>query len=207
MILGWSYLGLVALLAACGSGARRGESADDWATISAFQQQVTELETQVAVLSTFVPTVARSTPSPPFAEAWTVAVSGVMRTQSYPNYSTEIDAPLALEARGVFLAIKLKVANAGLQPVRRFPWWNLRLRDGMGRTFSPQVDATMSYVIEEGIRRPEEYQPGLVYDEAVVFDVPPTASGLVLRTEDGTLSLSLPALEALGTPPSTPSAS
>jgi hypothetical protein len=204
VILAWSYVGLVALLAGCGSGATRGESADDWATFAAYQQDVTELETQVAVLSTFVPTVALSTPSPPFSEAWTVAVSGVMRTQSYPNYSTQIDAPLTLEARGVFLTIKLNVVNAGLQPVRPFPWWNLRLRDDMGRTFSPQVDATMSYMVEEGIRRPEEYQPGLVYDEAVVFDVPPTASGLVLRTEDGTLNLSLPAFEEFGTPPSTP---
>ena len=203
LVLGWFGVGFLTLLAACGSESERGLSPEEWATVSAYQQEVVRLETQVAALFTAIPTEAPATPTVPIASAWNVAISGVTRATSYPNYATESDAPLTLEARGVFLAIRLDVVNAGLQPVEQFPWWTLRLHDGAGRTFTPQENATASYVVAEaGIVKPEEYQPGVVYDEAVVFDVPPEARDFTLRSADGTLSLNLPATGAVGTPSS-----
>ncbi|MBA3413684.1 MAG: hypothetical protein H0U10_00465, partial [Chloroflexia bacterium] len=164
----------------------------DWATIGAYQQDVHDLETQVALLATAVPTAAPATPVVPFAEAWSVSIGGITRAASYPSSSAQAGDSLTIEARGVFIAVRLEVTNESLMPVNRFPWWTLRLRDDAGRTFTPQEEATDAYAAGEGaIGRPETYQPGLVYDEAVVFDVPAEATGLALRSADNSLRLRL----------------
>jgi hypothetical protein len=189
-LVGWFGVGLVALLTACGSGATGGMNSNDWATIGAYEQGVTELETQVAVLVTTVPTPAPATPGVPFAEAWTVGIERVERGASFPNPLDEGDAPPIIEARGVFLAIRLTATNDTLDPAARFPWWSLRLRDDEARTFTPQEEATAAYVAgDAGLRRPESYQPGLTYDEAVVFDVPVNAERLTLRSADDSLRI------------------
>ncbi|HEX5498748.1 MAG TPA: hypothetical protein VFX03_05955, partial [Thermomicrobiales bacterium] len=66
-------------------------------------------------------------------------------------------------------------------------------RDGSGRLFTPQEGATSAYVASDReLDRPEAYQPGLTYREAVVFDVPPTASGWRLQAADSSLDVPLP---------------
>ena len=117
--------------------------------------------------------------------------------------ASSADAGPMLEAHGVFLAVNLEVTNAGLEPIDRFPWWQLRLRDDKGRVFTPQTDATASYEASQQPRqRPEDYQPGIAYDEVVVYDVPPGAGAFTLESEDGTLNVPLPPSDpsALGTP-------
>jgi hypothetical protein len=183
-------------LTACGSSDQSGLRQEDWATIGAYQQQVTSLGTQVAVLFTAIPTAEPATPELPFGQSWTVGVATATEAASYPDYTTQSSSGLTLEARGIFLALRLNVVNATLQPVSQFPWWDLRLRDRQGRTFSPNKAATQSYVIVEthvSESRPDEYQPGLSYDEAVVFDVPKEAADLSLTAGDGSLNVSIPA--------------
>ena len=54
-------------------------------------------------------------------------------------------------------------------------------------------EATAAYVTGQGVRRTAAYKPVLVYDEAVVFDVPKELVGqFTLRSTDGSLSLPLP---------------
>jgi hypothetical protein len=183
-------------LTACGSNDQTGLRQEDWATIGAYQQQVSSLDTKVAVLFTVIPTAEPATPAPPFGQAWTVEVVAVTEAASYPDYTTDSNSGVTLEARGIFLALRLNVVNASQQPVSQFPWWDLRLLDEQGRTFSPNKPATTSYVIAEthiSESRPDEYQPGLGYDEAVVFDVPQDAADLALTAEDGSLDVPVPA--------------
>ena len=208
LLPGWLGVGLLALLAACGWGGGGGMTTEEWATIGAYQrevatsrQEVAALDTRVAALLTAIPTPAPATPVVPLAEAWSVSITGVDRALSYPNPATPVADPPQLDARGAFLAVRLAVSHAGTEPVPRFPWWSLRLDDGGGHTFTPQEEATAAYVASEGVHRPESYQPLLVYDEAVVFDVPAALAGnFTLRSADGTLSLPLPPSE-VPTPP------
>jgi hypothetical protein len=198
--LGCLAVGLLALLAACGSGGGGGMTTEEWATIGAYQrevattrQEVAALDTRVAALLTAVPTPEPATPAALFAETWSVAVTGIGHAFSDPNPATSVADPPELEARGAFLAVRLAVSHDGAEPVPRFPWWSLRLNDGAGHTFTPQEEATVAYVTSQGVRRPAAYQPVLVYDEAVVFDVPKELVGqFTLRSADGSLSLPLP---------------
>ena len=206
--LGWFAVGLLALLAGCGRGADSGMTTEEWATVGAYQrevattrQEIAALDTRVAALLTAVPTPKPATPAALIAETWSVSVTGIGHAFSYPNPATSVADPPELEARGAFLAVRLAVSHAGAEPVPRFPWWSLRLNDGAGHTFTPQEEATVAFVTSQGVRRPAAYQPLLVYDEAVVFDVPKELVGeFTLRSADGSLSLPLTPSE-VPTPP------
>jgi hypothetical protein len=195
LALGWFGFPVLALLVGCGPGGTGGMTARDWATVGAYQDQVTQLQTQTSVLLTAVP---HATPEPALGKGWRVTIESATRRPSLPGPT----AAAPLHARGVYVVLRLDVVNAGLQPVTRFPWWNLRLRDGAGRLFTPQEGATLAYVASDrDLDRPESYQPGLAYREAVVFDVPPAASGWRLQADDGSLDLPLPTMSNAGTPP------
>ena len=205
VLFGWLGAGLLAILAGCGGGAGGGMTTEEWATVGAYHEEVSTtrrevgaLNTQVAALFTAVPTNQPATPAVPFAQAWSVAVAGVERELRYPNPATPVADPPVVEAQGAFLAVRLAVSHAAPEPIPRFPWWSLRLDDGAGHTFTPQEEATEAFVAAAGLRRPEAYQPLLVYDEAVVFDAPAGfgADAATLRSADGTLALPLPAVPA-----------
>jgi len=199
----WLVAVILTTMSACGSTRESGLRPDDWATIGAYHQEVQSLKTQVATLLTAVPTPVPATPVPPFGQAWQVSVLDVRIAPSFPDFTSKANQGLTLEARGQFLAIRLTVVNAGFEPVQRFPWWTLRLRDPQGRVFTPDRGATTSFVIAETSireRRPEAYQPGLPYEEAVVFDVPPGQHQFVLVSADQTFDLPLPPLNATPSP-------
>ncbi|MER3436607.1 MAG: hypothetical protein C4346_02725 [Chloroflexota bacterium] len=197
----WLVAIILATMSGCGSTRESGLRSEDWATIGAYHRDVQSLKTQVATLLTAVPTPVPATPVPPFGEAWRLEILEIRIASSFPNYSSDADQGLMIEARGQFLAIRMHVTNASRAPVPRFPWWNLRLRDSQGRIFTPHRDATTSFVVAETTireQRPEEYQPGLPYEEAVVFDVPLDQDNFTLVSADDTFALTLPALS--GTP-------
>jgi|SRR5581483_5568458 len=204
LALGWFGVPALAVLVGCGADAGRGLSSDEWATIGAYQQEVSVLQTQVGAVITAVPTPAPATPAGPLGAGWQVTIAKATRTDRLIDPAS----PTPVQARGVYLVLRLNVVNAGLTPVTRFPWWNLRVRDGTGRLFTPQQGATVTYAATAAdLDRPEAYQPGLTYRAAVVFDVPATATGLRLQAQDGSLDLPLPAAaQANGTPEATPSA-
>lgn len=132
----------------------------------------------------------------PLAQAWQVGLAGVERVGSIPSYATTSGAPLTLDARGVFVVMHLQLVNRGVKTAARFPWRSLRLRDRVGRTFSPDEEATVSYgVADPAVRQARQaakYQPGEVAPGAVVFDVPVDAVGVLLTSADGTLHRPLP---------------
>jgi hypothetical protein len=188
---------LGSVLAACGSDESSGLRPDDWATIGAYEQHVVELNTQVAVLMTTVPTVAPATPQPPFATAWKIEVAEQFTAQSFPDPNVDGGESPDFKARGSYLVIEVTVQNVTLRPIDRFPWWQMRLVDAPGRLFTPDTDATDAYVATRtDVRKPNEYQPSLSYSEVVVFDVPSDLAQPILGSADETLSLPL-----LGVPP------
>ena len=202
VVLGWTSAGLASLLVACGSDSRPGLGPEDRATIGANQEQVAEIQTQVAALITAVPSARPATPVASFEQSWDVVVEGVTLTPSFLAATAEAGGDTVVEAHGTFLAVHLEVTNLGLVPFDRFPWWDLRLYDERGRMYTPQREATANFVASQStIRKPDDYQPGIVYDEAVVFDVPPEARGFVLASTDGTVGGPLPpATDGGGTP-------
>jgi hypothetical protein len=194
LALGWFGVPALAILVGCGPGGTGGMTAKDWATVGAYQDQVTQLQTQTSVLLTAVP---QATPVAPLGTGWQVTIADARRTASVADPAS----PTPLQARGVYLMLRLDVVNAGLSPVTRFPWWTLRVRDGAGRFFTPQQEATTAYAATApDLDRPESYQPGLRYRAAVVFDVPATAGGLRLQAQDGSLDLPIPSSANGGAP-------
>ncbi len=197
-------LGLV-LLSACTTDqgrsgedrrlAGRGLSRGEEATIGAYLQQADDLQTRIAVATTALPTSERGNLPVPFAQAWNVGVRSVDRLTSLPNYSTKSGDPLTIEPHGEFLVVRLAVAAASSRAGGTFPWWDLRLQDGGGRTFTPQSAATASFAMTDpGVRDARASgarRSGAVHDEGVVFDVPPNLSHLTLRSDDNTFSLDI----------------
>lgn len=132
-----------------------------------------------AVLSTPVPDIA--TPEPVVTSAefgnWTLTVAGA---ESVPSVAAVLQTHTA---RGVYVVVYLSVSNTGDTP-QAFPYTDLVLHDGGNRTFSVDTDATIPFQIEYyGVSMYEDLQPGLAYDTAVIFDVPPDAAGLMLGAE------------------------
>jgi hypothetical protein len=197
---------LLALLAGCGLGSDQPRpGSGDAATRTALHGEIGALQGRVASAEAALPPEERATPLLPLAQAWRVGIAGVERVGSIPNYATTSGAPLTLVARGVFVVAHLQLVNTGTQAATQFPWWNLRLRDRLGRTFSPDEDATVSYgIADPAVRRARQaatYKPGVVAPGAVVFDVPGDAVGVLLTSADGTLHRPLPVAPATPTSP------
>ena len=192
---------LGAVLAACGTDDSSGLRPDDWATIGAYEQNVVDLNTQVAVLMTTVPTAAPATPQPPFATAWKIEVADQFAAQSFPDPNVDGNEPPDFKARGSYLVIEVAATNITQRPITRFPWWQMRLVDAQGRLFTPDTEATDAFVATRtDVRKPNEYQPSLTYSEVVVFDVPGDLAQPVLGSADETLNLPLQGVPPLPTP-------
>lgn len=126
-------------------------------------------------------------PNGTFAASWLVENVRVETFDVMP-YSPE-----PARAVGKFVAVRFEATNLGKMP-GAFPAIHLVLRDSEGRTFT-RHDEESQYTVGRGIyeAQPEwgEWQPGLAYPEAVVYDVPKDAHGFTLASEDGTFSLEL----------------
>lgn len=192
---------LGSILTACGSSDGGGLQPDDWATIGAYEQHVTDLSTQVAVLMTTVPTAVPATPQLPFTTAWKTTVADLFTAPSFPNPTPDDGDPPEIKARGSYLVVKVTAENITLEPIARYPWWQLRLFDGRGRLFTPDTEATDAYVATLiDMRKPNEYQPSLSYPEIVVFDVPSDLVGPTLVSADATFSMPLQDVPPIPTP-------
>ncbi len=199
----FGLVGLVGTLVGCGSSGRDDLRAESWATITTQQQQVVALQTQVAGIEAIV----RPSSPPPemmdFGRVWTVEVAAIERTSEFPRLTPSESGRTTVVARGIFVVVRMNVVNVSTEPVNSFAWWDLRLEDNTGRTFSPNELATESFVTARSDIRenqPDEFQPRLVYEQGVVFDVPADEVELTLRSDDGTLTVPLLA----STPGATP---
>jgi hypothetical protein len=87
-----------------------------------------------------------------------------------------IDAP-----RGVFLVVRLTATVAGTEAVGWHPEW-FAVGDDRGRLYPAAFGPTDTLALADGAltRAFAAMQPGLPYEAAIAFDVPPAATGLAL---------------------------
>ena len=108
------------------------------------------------------------------------------------------------------MALRVRITNLTNQPIDNFPTSNVLLKDDRGRAFSHDSDVTSSYVVIQtdifDNRTDGDLQPGLTYEDGFAFDVPRDATGFTMTSEDGTLNVEVPPVEAFFTPTPEPSA-
>ncbi len=199
----YGLAGLAVSLVGCGAGSRDDLRAEGWATITSQQDQVVALQTQVGAIEAVVLPGSPQPAEVDFARVWAVDVASLEHAAELPRLTPSESGRTTVVAHGVFVVVRMNVVNVSNQPVDTFAWWDLRLEDNAGRIFSPNEHATESYVtIKSDIRenQPDEFQPGLTYQQAVVFDVPPDQVEFFLRSEDGTLIVPLTPLAFMATP-------
>ncbi len=193
-VVAYGLVGLVVTLVGCGSSGRDNLRAEGWATITSQQEQVVALQTQVGAIEAIV---RPSSPQPAemdFARVWAVEVASIERAAEFPRLTPSESGRTTVVAHGVFVVVRMNVVNVSTQPMDSFAWWDLRLEDTTGRTFSPNEQATESYVTTKSDIRenqPDEFQPGLTYQQAVVFDAPVDQVQFTLGSDDGTLMVPL----------------
>jgi len=108
--------------------------------------------------------------------SWEITITA---HESVPSLATTFET---YSARGVFLVVYMTVTNTGNDP-GAFPYDDLRVTTDEDRTYNYASEPTFGFQIGTyNISLYEDLQPGLAYETAVVFDVPPDASGLALTT-------------------------
>jgi predicted metalloprotease len=96
-----------------------------------------------------------------------------------------------LQPDGEWLIVYVTVTNDG-DSAAPFDYAEWNLVDSADESYAPSpqaTDALVSTVVENGIN--EDLEPGESYDLAIVFDVPATASGISLATNDGSVVIEL----------------
>lgn len=165
--------------------------ANQQATISAQETQISDLKTRVSDVSGSkkpgATTAASSadTASAPLAigdtysgKNWDITVTGF---EFAPTLETSYQQNVA---RGVFCIVYITVMNNGNEPAP-FPYEDLQLKTGEGRIYSYDDQAlfNLTYVVMGVGGSSDDLQPGLAYTTAILFDIPPDATGLVLTAQ------------------------
>ncbi len=163
-VAAWCSIGLIATLPACSTERDPRLRAEDWATVTTREHQVTALQTQLDELEALIDASTPTSDPVDFAAVWQVEVTGREHAAEYPRLTPSASGREALQARGQFLALRLTVVNLSNRPAKSFPWWDLRLADGTGRIYSPDLPATESYMLTQSTIRedkPAAFQPDL----------------------------------------------
>lgn len=163
------------------------------ATIEAYETRVGGLERQLdeqrATFQALTPPPGTPIP-PPFAARWLVEIGG--EPELRPAVGRQ-DGLTPVAADGVFLVVPIRVTNLTLEATSFNPVGSVEVVDGDGRRF--EVDARASdatYLLDFGFDPSfAPRQPGIPYDDVLVFDVPKEAGGFVLESIGGGLSLPL----------------
>lgn len=130
-----------------------------------------------------------------FAQRWRVELVRVRRFPSYDDRTFGL-----VVANGEFVAVRIDATNLTDQPIEYIlEGEDLILEDGRGRVFEPNSDAESWYrIVATDIydQQPhpldgERVEPGMTVPEGFVFDVPPDATDLTLRSTDGSISIPL----------------
>lgn len=171
---------------------------------TAIQTAVADLQTRVAALEIGVVTPA-GTPfaSPVTALASPVAAEGsdlgtTVRAGDWEITVTSTEASQGFKGifeqqtpRGVYIIVRMSLTLTANAPLA-FPYNDLVLTDGAGRTFSLDADATSDWLIQNtDLTTYAELQPSLPYDVVALFDVPPDAAGLILTSGEQLFSVRL----------------
>lgn len=95
-----------------------------------------------------------------------------------------------LFAKGVYVAISLRVTSLGSEPVPGWSKYVLLLRDDKGRAFSYDDDATRTLTFNYNLYSPS-FQPGLTYSQVIVYDVAKDATSFTLEVEGASIRIPL----------------
>lgn len=116
---------------------------------------------------------------PPFE----VTITGVTRATTVGEFMTAT-------ARGVYVVVNLTLLNTGNEPadyISSAVFQGATLRDDQGRTFSLDHLASISASKDSGT----SFQPGLTYQVALAFDVPPDAKAFTLVVDGHEIPLNV----------------
>lgn len=105
-----------------------------------------------------------------------------------------VAGPETMRPAGVFLAVTLQVvANGSVAGEGEFPVGELRVADRRGEALEPALAATAALAHQRGLPIPmlSPLTLGAPTTEIVVFDVPRTATDLVLTSSDGAFAIRL----------------
>lgn len=169
------------------------EPAEYVATIQALQTQVAQLEDRVSALSeNRSATSAQGTETPssnPTTTTYEVGEQVDVDVWSFVVTSVELAPTVDLPdgqfvARGIFVVVYLTITNIGNEPAS-FPYDDLFVKDSAGRLYGWHSDSSSRFQSRiYDVTTYEDLQPGFAYDSVNVFDVPATATGLSLETEE-----------------------
>jgi len=157
------------------------------ATIAAYETEVATLQDRVdeqdATIASLTPPPATPT-APAFGERWRVEVVGPVTLEAEVG-RREALTPIAAE--GVFLVVPIEVTNLSDRPLAFAATNRLQIVDGEGRIYDVDPRATgAAYLLDLDLEASfEPRQPGIVYPDVVVFDVPADADDLSLEATDG----------------------
>jgi hypothetical protein len=97
-----------------------------------------------------------------YGDDWTVTITDI---SLMPTFST-------VTAQGIFARVSLAAVNNATQPLR-FPYDDLVLRDSLGRSYLPAVEAKTQLQAHYF----DEFPPSLPTDGFVIFDIRADAEG------------------------------
>lgn len=95
-----------------------------------------------------------------------------------------------ISPRGVFVALSLKFTNLSNDPVSGWDDYDVLLRDEKGRALSPDNDASFALTEQRGIFV-YVFQPGLPYEQVLVYDVAPDAKTFAAEIKHTTIHVPL----------------
>ncbi|MDP9364449.1 MAG: DUF4352 domain-containing protein [Chloroflexota bacterium] len=163
------------------------------ATIEAYETRVggleRQLEEQRATFQALTPPPGTPTPEP-FATRWQVEIIGETELRSAVGRQ---DGLTPVAADGLFLVVPIRVTNLTPEPASFNPVGAIEVVDGDGRRFEVDPRASdATYLLDLGLDPSfAPRQPGIPFDDVLVFDVPEGAEGFVLESVGGGLSLPL----------------
>lgn len=116
---------------------------------------------------------------------WTLtAVGSEFVTSAAPGSAIDVTT------NGQFLVVYFNITNNSAGPAK-FPFTGTTVTDGQGRTFTANEQATVAFQVTVYGETPRvlQMQPGIPYDYAILFEVPPDDSGFTFS--DGTVKIPL----------------
>ncbi len=150
-----------------------------------------------------IPTVVR-TPTPPPTPTSVPTPSGRVGDRKQLAYGQwrieavgvetrkEIESEgslLTLEADGTYYLVTLRIVNVGPRS-QPFPFEEFHLEEQYGATY-PSYDFFLFQPEGDAFERGDALIPNNTYTRTLLFDVPPEAEGLTLRSSDGSVAIAL----------------
>lgn len=158
--------------------AQETEIAELRATSQARGEKINAQRTQIAELKALLPSVNED---PAIGDVF--AIRNFEFTLQGTDLFEAVGSFDPQDANGIYLVVYLDVANVTDSPAA-FPYDTFQVEDGRGRSFSYDSTGTIYFISDafDGASPFDQFQPGIIYSTAVVFDVPVDSTGFTLST-------------------------